>query len=40
VYTNAVDALIVTWRDKAEYGFWRPFTAIQEAASGKRHAFR
>jgi hypothetical protein len=33
VYTNAADALIVTWRDKARYSFWRPFTAIREAAS-------
>jgi hypothetical protein len=32
-YTNATDALIVTWRDKARYSFWRPFTAIREAAS-------
>ena len=32
-YTNGADALIVTWRDKARYGFWRPVTAIQEAAS-------
>ena len=33
VYTNAADALIVTWRDKARYSFWRPITAIHEAAS-------
>jgi hypothetical protein len=32
-YTNGVDALIVTWRDKARYSFWRPITAIHEAAS-------
>jgi hypothetical protein len=32
-YTNASDALIVTWRDKARYSLWRPFTAIREAAS-------
>ena len=32
-YTNAADALIVTWRDKALYSFWRPFHAIREAAS-------
>ena len=32
-YTNAADALIVTWRDKARYSFWRPITAIREAAS-------
>jgi hypothetical protein len=31
-YTNAADALIVTWRDKARYGFWRPYTAIRNAA--------
>ena len=30
-YTNAADALIVTWRDKARYSFWRPITAIREA---------
>jgi hypothetical protein len=32
-YTNGADALIVTWRDKARYSFWRPITAIHEAAS-------
>jgi hypothetical protein len=32
-YTNGADALIVTWRDKARYLFWRPVTAIHEAAS-------
>ena len=32
-YTNASDALIVAWRDKARYGFWRPATAIHEAAA-------
>ncbi len=32
-YTNGADALIVTWRDKARYSFWRPVTAIREAAS-------
>jgi PAP2 superfamily len=32
-YTNGADALIVTWRDKARYSFWRPITAIREAAS-------
>jgi PAP2 superfamily len=32
-YTNAADALIVTWGDKARHSFWRPFTAIREAAS-------
>ena len=29
-YTNIADALIVTWRDKARYVFWRPLTAIQQ----------
>jgi len=38
VYTNAADALIVTWRDKARYSFWRPFTAIREAASDRNRA--
>jgi hypothetical protein len=33
VYTNAADALIVTWVDKARYSFWRPITAIREAAA-------
>jgi hypothetical protein len=32
-YANGADALIVTWRDKARYSFWRPVTAIHEAAS-------
>ena len=32
-YTNAADALIVTWRDKARYSFWRPVTAIHEAGT-------
>jgi hypothetical protein len=32
-YTNGADALIITWRDKARYSFWRPVTAIQEAGS-------
>jgi hypothetical protein len=31
-YTNAADGLIVTWRDKARYSFWRPITAIRQAA--------
>ena len=38
VYTNAADALIVTWRDKAQYSFWRPFHAIREAASDGNRA--
>ena len=37
-YTNAADALIVTWRDKARYSFWRPFTAIHEAAADSNDA--
>ena len=32
-YTSGADALIVTWRDKARYSFWRPITAIHEADS-------
>jgi hypothetical protein len=31
VYTNAADALITVWRDKARYSFWRPLTAIHLA---------
>jgi hypothetical protein len=31
VYTNAADALIAVWRDKAQYSFWRPLTAIHQA---------
>ena len=38
VYTNAADALIVTWRDKARYSLWRPFHAIREAASDGNRA--
>ena len=38
VYTNAADALIVTWRDKARYRLWRPFTAIREAATDGNQA--
>ena len=38
VYTNAADALIVTWRDKARYSFWRPFHAIREAANDGNRA--
>ena len=29
-YTTIADAVIVTWRDKARYLFWRPLTAIQQ----------
>ena len=32
-YTNVADSAIVVWRDKARYSFWRPVTAIREAAS-------
>jgi hypothetical protein len=32
-YTNGADGLIVAWRDKARYSFWRPVTAIHEAGS-------
>jgi hypothetical protein len=39
-YTNGGDALIVTWRDKARYSFWRPVTAIHEAASDGNDATR
>ena len=39
-YTNAADALIVTWRDKARYSFWRPVTAIHEAATDGNKATR
>jgi hypothetical protein len=38
VYTNASDALIVTWRDKARYSFWRPYWAIRGAASDGNRA--
>ena len=38
VYANAADALIVTWRDKARYSFWRPYHAIREAASDGNRA--
>jgi hypothetical protein len=33
IYTNAADALIVTWGEKARHSFWRPYWAIREAAS-------
>ena len=39
-YTNAADSLIVTWRDKARYSFWRPVTAIHEAATDGNKATR
>jgi hypothetical protein len=33
VYERAADALIVAWNDKARHPFWRPITAIREAAA-------
>jgi hypothetical protein len=33
LYTTGADALISTWTDKARWLFWRPITAIREAAS-------
>ena len=33
LYTTAADAAISTWTDKARWLFWRPITAIREAAS-------
>ena len=33
LYLTAADALITVWNDKAHYSFWRPITAIREAAS-------
>ena len=33
LYTTAADAAIATWTDKARWLFWRPITAIREAAS-------
>jgi hypothetical protein len=32
-YTVAADALISVWDDKARYSFWRPITAIRDAAT-------
>ena len=32
LYTTAADAIISVWDDKAHWLFWRPITAIQEAA--------
>jgi hypothetical protein len=37
-YANAADALIVTWRDKARYSWWRPLHAIREADTDGNHA--
>jgi hypothetical protein len=33
LYTTGADALISTWADKARWLFWRPITAIREAAA-------
>jgi PAP2 superfamily len=33
LYTTAADAFISVWIDKARWGFWRPITAIREAAT-------
>ena len=33
VYLTAADSLISVWNDKAHYSFWRPITAIREAAT-------
>ena len=33
LYLTAADALITVWNDKAHYLFWRPITAIREAAN-------
>ena len=30
IYLTAADGAIATWRDKAEWSFWRPLTAIQQ----------
>ena len=30
VYLTIADTAIATWRDKAEWSFWRPLTAIQQ----------
>jgi hypothetical protein len=32
LYLTAADAAITTWVDKARYSYWRPITAIREAA--------
>jgi hypothetical protein len=32
-YVSAADAAITTWIGKARYSFWRPITAIREAAA-------
>jgi PAP2 superfamily len=33
LYLTSADALIAVWDDKAYWSFWRPLTAIEEAAS-------
>jgi hypothetical protein len=33
VYLASADALITVWADKAKFSFWRPITAIREAAT-------
>ena len=33
LYTTGADALISTWTGKARWLFWRPITAVREAAS-------
>jgi hypothetical protein len=33
IYLTAADAAITIWDDKARWGFWRPYTAIREAAT-------
>ena len=33
IYLTAADAAITVWADKEYWGFWRPFTAIREAAT-------
>ena len=33
LYLSAADGAITVWDDKAFWGFWRPITAIQEAAN-------
>jgi hypothetical protein len=33
LYLSAADSLITAWADKAHYSFWRPITAIREAAT-------
>ncbi len=34
-YLTGADALIAVWDDKARWLFWRPITAIREAAVGR-----